>query len=145
MPRPGDVVDISVVGEQLQQLLRVDPVVSGEGGRPHVPERDHPVIGPTEQPGGLRAVEDQTVDGRVLLLYWLPLVKTNLGVERVEVVIIGPELGLTLLAGWNILISPLMPPLARMLVFSSCSLRVVLEHHSQSTQQTKSHYTDSPS
>ena len=52
--------------------------------------------------------------------------KTNLGVKRVEVIVdIGSELGLTLLAGWNILISPLMPPLARMLVFSSCSFRVV--------------------
>ena len=36
---------------------------------------------------------------------------------------------LTLLAGWNILISPRMPPLARMLVFSSPSLRVVLTPH----------------
>ena len=32
----------------------------------------------------------------------------------------------TLLAGWNILISPLIPPLAKMFVFSSPSFNVVL-------------------
>ena len=75
---PGDVVDVAVVWEQLEQLLGVDPVVSGEGRSSDVPERDHSVIGATEQPAGLGAVEHETVDGSVLLLHGLPLVETDL-------------------------------------------------------------------
>ena len=53
MTRPGYVVNISIVWEQLEQLLGVDPIIGGEGGQPHVPQGDHAVVGTTEQPGRL--------------------------------------------------------------------------------------------
>ena len=65
-------------GEQLDQLLGVDTIVGGEAGGPHVPQTHHAVVGAAEEPGGLGAVEDETVDRGVLLVQWLPLVKTNL-------------------------------------------------------------------
>ena len=76
---PGDVVHVAVVGEEFEQLPGVDAVVGGEAGRAHVPQRHHAVVGAAKQPGGLRAVEHQTVHSRVFLLHRLPLVEANLG------------------------------------------------------------------
>ena len=76
--RPGDVVNVAVVREQLEQLAGVDPVIGGQGGGSHVPQAHHAVVRATEQPGGLRAVEHQAVHCGILLLNRLPLVKTNL-------------------------------------------------------------------
>ena len=69
----------------------------------------------------LTCVENQGIHRRLLLLvHRPPLLKANL--DRMS---FWKYFEATLLWGWNIPISPLIPPLARMLVSSSSRVRVV--------------------
>lgn len=116
--RPGNVVHVTIVGKQPQDLSRVDAVVGREGWKTNVPRADHAVAGTAckkkavKFPNG-KQLKLNSQKSQVGFSEW----KTSVLTAIVFLSTGRHSWKQTLWMGWNILTSPRIPPESRMLDF----------------------------